>query len=96
MAGGAPLGNQNAAKSRQFEQAVNRAIAADDGKRLRSSAERLLDLAANGEQWATQMLRDTLDGKPGQAVTVLGDAAQPLLQHITVELVKSEPDKESG
>lgn len=29
----------------------------------------MLDLAAEGERWACEMLRDTLDGKPAQAIT---------------------------
>lgn len=67
---GAPAGNQNAAKSREFEQTVRRAMLADDGKRLRAAAEKLLDLAAAGERWAVECLRDTLDGKPAQSIAV--------------------------
>lgn len=65
--GGQP-GNQNAAKSRLFENAVRRALAAEDGKSLRDAAERLLKQAASGERWAVECLRDTLDGKPRQSV----------------------------
>ena len=75
---GAPIGNTNAAKSRLFHDALRRAIAQDDGKRLRNAAEKLLDLAAEGEGWAVKELRDTLDGKPAQAVTVGGDADNPV------------------
>lgn len=67
---GAPAGNQNAAKSRLFEGALKRAIAQDDGKRLRAAAEQLLNKAAEGEPWAIQHLADRLDGKPGQSVEV--------------------------
>jgi hypothetical protein len=65
---GAPLGNTNGAKSRAFYGALSRAIAQDDGERLRRAAEKLLDLAAEGEAWAVKELRDTMDGKPAQAV----------------------------
>ena len=67
---GAPLGNQNAARYREFEGTVRRALHSDNGKRLRACAERLLNLAAEGERWAVEMLRDTLDGKPTTAVSV--------------------------
>jgi hypothetical protein len=85
---GAPIGNQNGAKSRRFEQAVERALLADDGKRLRAAAEKLLDLAAEGEKWAVEILRDTLDGKPSQSVSVdltrrtVGDMDDPALAGI--------------
>jgi hypothetical protein len=77
----APEGNQNARKSRMFEQAVIRAIKArdaeakEDGATLRKIAESLLDKA--GEELAAMVqLRDTLDGKPAQAI--IGDDEQPL------------------
>lgn len=84
---GAPVGNQNAVKSKLFFGAISRAVAQDDGKRLRASAEKLLDLAAEGEQWAVLALRDTLDGKPAQVIA--GDPDAPLtLQSISIELKK--------
>ena len=55
--------------NRPFLEAVERAIAQDDGKRLRSAAEQLLSLAADGEQWAVCALADRLDGKPAQIIT---------------------------
>lgn len=66
-------GNTLGAKKREFEAAVKRALAAENGQRLRDAAEKLLDLAASGERWACEMLRDTLDGKPAQAITTTGD-----------------------
>lgn len=73
MAGGAPVGNQNATKNRPFWESVTRAIAQEDGKRLREAAEKLLTEAANGEPWAIGMLADRLDGKPAQAIEHSGD-----------------------
>lgn len=55
-------------KERKFIAALDRAIAQDDGKRLRDAAEKLLTHAANGEPWAIGMLADRLDGKPKQQV----------------------------
>ena len=72
-------GNPDGAKRAMlFLGALNRAIAQDDGKRLRKSAENLLDHAAAGEQWATLMLADRLDGKAAQQLVLAGDADQPL------------------
>lgn len=81
---GAPVGNTNAAKSKAFYGALSRAIAQDDGARLRAAAEKLLDLASEGEQWAVKELRDTLDGKPAQSVTLGGDADNPINHSIRV------------
>lgn len=67
---GAPLGNQNAKKeNRRWAEAINRAIAQDDGKRLREAAEKLLTLAAAGDISALKELGDRLDGKSVQAIT---------------------------
>lgn len=63
-------GNQLGAKSRLFDAALRRAIAQDDGKRLREAAEQLLNHAAEGEAWAINALADRLDGKAAQSVTV--------------------------
>lgn len=74
---GAPVGNQNAVKeNRRWANALNRAIAQDDGKRLRDAAEKLLDSASIGEPWAIKELADRLDGKPAQVI--IGDSDNPL------------------
>lgn len=44
--------------------ALQAAIQADDGERLRQAADALLVAAAAGQAWAVQMLADRLDGKP--------------------------------
>lgn len=63
-------GHKHSAKSKLFDGALRRAIAQDDGERLRAAAEKLLDLAAAGEPWAINTLADRLDGKAPQSVTV--------------------------
>lgn len=63
-------GHKHGAKSRLFDGALKRAIAQDDGKRLRAAAEKLLDLASEGEPWAVRELADRLDGKSIAAVEV--------------------------
>lgn len=56
-------------KEKKFIAALERAIAQDDGKRLREAAEGLLDAAAAKEPWAVKELADRLDGKSHQSVT---------------------------
>lgn len=79
--GGQP-GNNNAGKNKPFWRAIDRAIAQDNGKRLRDAAEKLLDLAANGEQWAVKELGDRLDGKAHQSIDAKIDA------DLTVQVVR--------
>ena len=86
---GNPAGNP---KSKRFLAALDRAIAQDDGKKVRDAADKLLDLAAAGEAWAIKELADRLDGKPAQ--TVAGDPENPLTFIGRVErvIVKNAPD----
>jgi hypothetical protein len=77
---GAPVGNTNAAKSRMFEQALIREIKQRDlkegeGAALRKIVSNLLDKAAEDIS-AAKEVRDTLDGKPAQAIT--GANGEPL------------------
>ena len=73
---GAPVGNRNAQKGRMWNDALRRAIAQDDGKRLRAAIEQLLNLASNGEPWAIKELADRLDGRPKQINYVETDNAE--------------------
>lgn len=88
MAGGAPLGNQNAAKGRLWNDALRMAIAQDDRSRIRKAIEKLLDLAAEGEPWAIKELADRLDGKPVQQTVLENSDGSPLLSGIQVTFVK--------
>ena len=60
---GAPIGNDNATKNRPFAEAINRALAQDNGKRLRAIAEALLTKAADGDIAAIKEFADRTDGK---------------------------------
>lgn len=75
---GAPEGNNNYKKGAIFNDALRRAIAQDDGLRIRNAAEKLLDLAADGTPWAVRELADRTDGKAFQSVQLVGDAENPL------------------
>jgi hypothetical protein len=91
----APIGNQNAVKeNRRWANALTRAIAQDDGERLRKAAEALLTAASVGEPWAVKELADRLDGKAAQSVTIGGDKDAPLHTETVVRFVK--PDGAAG
>jgi anti-sigma-K factor RskA len=63
-------GNPAGSGQKPFLSALKRAIAQDDSKRLRESAEQLLTKAAEGEPWAINMLAERLDGKAPQSIDI--------------------------
>lgn len=75
--GGAPIGNQNAAKAKRWQQAIFRALARASNKDidsgLDSAADKLVALALEGDKWAIDHLADRVEGKAAQAVTLAGD-----------------------
>jgi hypothetical protein len=71
-------GNKLGAKSRIFEQTVKRAIAQDDYQALRNIVNKMVSLAEEGERWAVEMLRDTLDGKPAQQLVAQDEQGREL------------------
>jgi hypothetical protein len=50
-------------EKKPFRNELHRVIAQDNRNRLTKCVEKLLDLAAEVESWAIQMLADRLDGK---------------------------------
>lgn len=64
----APYGNQNAAKGRKVEEMLKRIAIQEDWVRLRLALEKLWDKAAEGDMWALQFIRDSLDGRPAQQI----------------------------
>ena len=81
---GAPTGNQNASKSRVVHDALRKISLQEDHKRLRDGIEIVLDKASEGDMFAIQFVRDTLDGKPKQQVELSGDAENP----VTIQEIK--------
>jgi hypothetical protein len=97
---GAPVGNRNAAKPRLFDGALRRAIneAGTDREVLLDIAKALLAKALEGDLAAIKEVRDTLDGKPAQSVTVGGDADSPLnivqrVERVIVDANAKHPDR---
>jgi hypothetical protein len=66
---GAPVGNKNATKNKLWADAINRALLAEDGKKLRALADKLIDRALEGDVTALKEVGDRVDGKPAQAIT---------------------------
>jgi hypothetical protein len=87
---GAPKGNTNATKSRPWTDALARAMASDNGARLRKGAEILLDKIAEGDTQAMQIYADRMEGKAAQSVTVAGDADNPLTSVLDASKLTSE------
>jgi len=78
------------AAERPWRAALDRALAQDDGVKLRKAAEMLLSEASKGEGWAIKELGDRLDGKAIQEVSAQVDASL----NITVKnftLPRSQP-----
>lgn len=75
MAGrGAPKGNQNAKKAKDFETAIRKALAQhSEPNALRKIATKVVDEALGGNLWAVGMIADRLDGKPAQQVDFTGE-----------------------
>jgi len=90
---GAPVGNSNAAKGKRWQDALVKALArftSEDGKiqagqALDKIAENVVLKALIGDKDAITEIGNRLDGKPAQAVTVLGDEDSPLRHAHTVE-----------
>ena len=75
---GAPEGNDNAARGKEFRAAIQRALAKRSGGlgwrvALDKIADKLLDKADDGEQWAVQEVANRFDGKPAQTTVLTGD-----------------------
>jgi hypothetical protein len=92
---GAPVGNQNGSKGRQWSEAVKRAIRAKYGKEweqaLQDLASKLVDAADGGDLQALKEVGDRLDGKPKQIVEQSGLDGEPIKTSLTVEFVGSVP-----
>ena len=86
---GAPEGNQNAVKRSRLVSDTLRKIAVQNPEKLRAACEALIDKAAEGDTSAYKELRDTLDGRPTQAIT--GPEGGPLEASISVNLIRKPP-----
>lgn len=49
-----------------------------DPRGLRKMVSKVVDLAETGERWAVEFVRDTIDGKPAQAIVGGDDDENPI------------------
>lgn len=86
---GAPLGNHNAAKGKQWSMAIDRALEkrgrGDRMAALDELAEKLLAKCDESDLGALKELGDRIDGKPAQAIT--GDPDNPLTFFGSIERI---------
>lgn len=82
---GAPEGNENSAKGKDWTLAIKRALArrgeGDYRRGLDVLADRLIKAAESDDNAylrAIEAVGDRMEGKPGQAVTLMGDQDAPI------------------
>lgn len=93
--GGQP-GNDNAARGKEFRAAIQRALAKRSGGAgwrvaLDKIAEKLLDKADDGEQWAVQEVANRFDGKPAQTTVLIGDEEGGPVRIQAIEIKAVDP-----
>lgn len=96
-------GNQEAkkrGKEKQFRDALRMQIAAaEDGKKLRDIADKLLALALNGDMAAIKEVADRIDGKVPQGIAGIDEDEQltPLIPIINLTIgPKPNPASQAG
>jgi hypothetical protein len=81
---GAPLGNQNAAKAKVIADGL-RKLLTQQPEKLEKGLQAQVDAFAAGELPSAIFVRDTLDGKPAQAIT--NEDGTQLFSGITITVV---------
>lgn len=88
---GAPVGNQNGAKGRQWSEAVKRAIRTKYGKEwdeaLHDLAAKLVEAADEGDLQALKEVGDRIDGKPKQQTELSGPDGEAIPMRTVVNFV---------
>lgn len=75
--GGQP-GNKNATKNRPITEALNRALLANDGEKLRKLADALVDRAIEKDTAAAKEILDRTEGKVTQGLEHSGPDGAPM------------------
>lgn len=85
--GGAPEGNQNAAKGRQVTAMLETALNANNKQLLRDGIDKIANAFASGEVWAVNTVFDRLEGKATQRIEGPGTDGE-FITKMVVEFVK--------
>jgi len=83
-------GNQFRAGAKIISDALRKCVVQDDRGRLAKMCESLLDGAAEGDLNAAAFIRDTLDGKPKQAVEMTGEDGGPVEMSLRIAFKSSD------
>lgn len=90
----APVGNQNAAKSKRLFTAALKRLLTQDPARADRLAEKLISMAEQGEAWAFKELFDRVDGKAPQPLTGGDDDDNPIsIKEIVIRAVDAVSDR---
>lgn len=95
MPAGAPKGNKNSSQSnRLWTDTIRRALVQSDAKKLRAIADKLVEMAEEGNIMAIKEIGDRMDGKAAQMILGPGeDGEHTVNASVTVNFVKSKPSK---
>lgn len=80
--GGAPIGNNNAAKNKPWSDAIRKRLI--QRKDLDKLADVLIDAALEGDMAALKELGDRYEGKPKQQTEITGADDAPLRAEIVI------------
>lgn len=81
--GGQP-GNKNATKNKPLTEAIQRALLANDGEKLRKLTDALVDRAIGGDTMAAREVLDRVEGKVAQALEHSGPDGGDIPTSLTV------------
>jgi hypothetical protein len=107
LAGGAPLGNNNAVKNKPYHDALRRVLAQYElrdkegkvvvpaGEALRAVVESQVEAAWRGDVQAQKEIADRLDGKPKQQIEASGPDGGAFVTKIVREVVPPSGHVES-
>ena len=79
---GAPKGNNNPGKNKPWTDALKRALLRNEGKDLEAIAQKVIEMAKDGDIQAIREVGDRVEGKAVQSLEAKVDAS------VTVEVVR--------
>ena len=88
MVAGNTLGSRNAAEYQRFRHKLKQALARSP-QALGRIADKLVEKALEGEQWAVQMVADRLDGKAKEHIHIEHTQSYGSLESIQAEIAKA-------
>ena len=83
---GAPIGNKNATKNRQWHQALDKVLAKEGGSKsekyfkLQEIAEKLVEKAKEGALQAIKEIGDRMDGRPHATIEATVDSTVSIIE----------------